>query len=197
MLVGKPYMHNTISQGLFFFVRHAPLPISPLCCLILRRGFRVYLQGKTKIHKYWYHLFTNWNPSNLQTTGSEFQNGIEPDVGVSFESGTERSEKIAREESRPFSFFFTIFITFRWWIYGFLILFSALPFSHLSLSLYLSRPQIPNFNSRNSTVGTCRYFSVLFWLWKKWALSDNVVIWAKSFIKLNQGFKYIILWGNP
>lgn len=137
MLVGKPYMHSTISQGLFFFVRHAPLPISPLCCLILRRGFRVYLQGKTKTHKYWYHLFTNWNPSNLQTTGSEFQNGIEPDVGVSFESGTERSEKIAREESRPFSFFFTIFITFRWWIYGFLILFSALPFSHLSLSISL------------------------------------------------------------
>lgn len=38
-------MHSTISQGRFFLVHQAPLPISPLCCLILRRGFTVNLQN--------------------------------------------------------------------------------------------------------------------------------------------------------
>lgn len=46
-LVGKPKMQKTISQGRLFLVLKAPLLISPLCCLIRRRGFTVNLNNPT------------------------------------------------------------------------------------------------------------------------------------------------------
>lgn len=40
-LEGKPCTNMTISHGRYFFVRHAPALMSPLCCLILRLGLTV------------------------------------------------------------------------------------------------------------------------------------------------------------